>query len=258
VALLEVDRLSVSYGGVRALEGVSLRVEPGTLVGLIGSNGAGKTTALDALTGFASATGSARMGGHDLLGLPAHARARLGMTRTWQAVELFDDMTVRENFQVASSSPTVLQLLRGVLRRSRFDETRATQVLGDLGVPDVLGLKPTQLSQGQRKVVGLARALMKRPVLLLADEPAAGLDTQESSRLGSQLRRLVDDGLSMVLVDHDMQLVLTICDYIYVLDHGQLIAEGTPAAVRDNDTVIEAYLGRPEAAAATDGQGATP
>ena len=257
MALLEVDRLSVSYGGVRALDGVSLRVEPGSLVGLIGSNGAGKTTALDALTGFASATGSARMGGHDLLGLPAHARARLGMTRTWQAVELFDDMTVRENFQVASSSPTV-QLLRGVLRRGRFDETRATQLLGDLGVPDVLGLKPTQLSQGQRKVVGLARALMNRPVLLLADEPAAGLDTQESGRLGGQLRRLVDDGLSMVLVDHDMQLVLTICDYIYVLDHGQLIAEGTAAAVRDDDTVIEAYLGRPEAAATTDGRGATP
>ena len=156
---------------------------------------------------------------------------------------MFDDITVRENLQVASSSPTLTELLIGVLRRSSSHADYARRVLDDLAVGDILELKPTQLSQGQRKLVGLARALVARPRLLLADEPAAGLDTHESTRLGLELRRVVGEGLSILLVDHDMQLVLSICDYIYVLDHGVKIAEGTPQQIRENDAVIEAYLG---------------
>ena len=245
MALLEVENLSVSYGGVVAVNQLGLAVEQGALVGLIGANGAGKTTALDVLTGFVRTSGSARMAGTELLDLPAHRRARLGVTRTWQSVELFDDITVRENLQVASSSPTLTQLLVGVLRRSSSDGAYARRILDDLAIGGILELKPTQLSQGQRKLVGLARALVARPRLLLADEPAAGLDTHESGRLGVELRRLVEEGLSILLVDHDMQLVLTICDYIYVLDHGVKIAEGTPLQIRENDAVIAAYLGKP-------------
>src|SRR5262245_27265640 len=247
MALLEVENLSVSYGGVVAVNQLSLEVEQGGLVGLIGANGAGKTTALDALTGFVRTLGSARMAGRELLDLPAHRRARLGLTRTWQSVELFDDITVRENLQVASSSPTLTQLLLGVLKRGSSDAAYARRILDDLAVGDILELKPTQISQGQRKLIGLARALVTRPTLLLADEPAAGLDTHESMRLGIELRRLVEEGLSILLVDHDMQLVLTICDYIYVLDHGVKIAQGTPQQIRENDAVLEAYLGKPKA-----------
>ena len=257
MALLEVENLSVSYGGVRAVDKLSLEVAQRTLVGLIGANGAGKTTALDGLTGFVRASGSARMEGTELLGMPAYRRARLGVTRTWQSVELFDDITVRENLQVASSSPSFAQLLVGVVRGGAAQSPYARRILADLALGDVLEMKPTQLSQGQRKLIGLARALVARPRLLLADEPAAGLDTHESRQLGVELRRLVDEGLSILLVDHDMQLVLTICDYIYVLDHGVKIAEGTPLEIRQNDAVIAAYLGKSEgksdAAAAANG-----
>jgi branched-chain amino acid transport system ATP-binding protein len=243
--VLEIHDLCVSFGVVTAVDHLNLDVAQGVLVGLIGSNGAGKTTALDAVTGFVPATGSARFEGHEVLGMRAHHRARLGMVRTWQAVQLFEDMTVRENLLVAAEAPGAIELLTAAIKRTvrKASHVRVEQVASEFDLSDALDRKPSELSLGQRKLVGLARGIVASPTLLLADEPAAGLSTAESVRLGQQLRRLVDNGLSMVLVDHDMGLVLGVCDYLYVLDHGKLIAEGTPREVRADASVIASYLG---------------
>lgn len=243
MGLLEVGSLNVKFGTVLAVADVDLSVEAGQLVGLIGANGAGKTTMLDALTGFVAATGSARFDGTELLGMPAHKRTTLGLARTWQTVELFDDLTVYENLCVASSGSLRAVVRSTLSRRSQKSRTEMTDLLKTLELDDVLERYPEQLSEGERKLVGLARSLMASPKLLLADEPAAGLDSAQSLRLGRRLRALVDDGLTLLLVDHDMGLVLSVCDLIYVLDHGQLIASGAPAEIRANPQVLAAYLG---------------
>jgi branched-chain amino acid transport system ATP-binding protein len=242
--VLEATGVSVSFGGVRAVVDVDLAVEPGRLVGLIGPNGAGKTTFIDAISGFVRSRGRVELDGQDLTGLAPHERARLGLARTWQSIELFDDLSVRENLLVASHRPSVLQTLRETVTSTA--EQGAAQIAATL---ELLGLEaiadelPTDLSQGQRKLVGIARALVAQPRLVCLDEPAAGLDTQESEELGRRLRGLVDAGQSMLLVDHDMGLVLGICDEVVVLEFGKVIARGTPDAVRRDPRVIEAYLG---------------
>jgi branched-chain amino acid transport system ATP-binding protein len=218
--------MSVRFGGVQALSQLDLEVGEGQLVGLIGPNGAGKTTFVDAVTGFVRYTGSAELDGRDLAGLPPHARARLGLSRTWQSTELFDDLSVRENVTVASR-----------------DAGAAEEALALVELDWAAELMPSDLSQGQRKLVGVARAIAMRPRLLCMDEPAAGLDTSESAELGRRLRRLADGGTSMLMIDHDMGLVLSICDQIVVLEFGKLIAAGPPAEVRRNQRVVEAYLG---------------
>lgn len=242
--VLEVEDLTVQFGSVTAVNKLNLQVEPGTMVGLIGTNGAGKTTALDALTGFVKASGSARYKGQELLGLPAHKRAKLGMVRTWQSLELFDDLTVRENVLVGSDTRSRGDWQRFLPWGGNKGDNAWMEVLESGGIAEFAEKRPTELSQGQRKLVVLARALAMQPELLLADEPAAGLDTEESLWLGGKLRARVDNGLSMVLVEHDMGLVLGICDYIYVLDQGLLIAEGTPAEIKSNPVVLDAYLGK--------------
>jgi branched-chain amino acid transport system ATP-binding protein len=242
--VLRATGVSVSFGGVRAVVDVDLEVAPGRLVGLIGPNGAGKTTFIDAISGFVRARGRVELDGQDLAGLAPHERARLGLARTWQSIELFDDLSVRENLLVASHRPSVLQTLRETVttsRESSAEEIAATLEL--LGLEAIANELPTDLSQGQRKLVGIARALVVAPRLVCLDEPAAGLDTQESEELGRRLRGLVDAGQSMLLVDHDMGLVLGICDEVVVLEFGKVIAQGTPEAVRRDARVIEAYLG---------------
>jgi len=224
-AVLRVTGLSVSFGGVRALREVTLEVREGELVGLIGPNGAGKTTLVDAVSGFVGYVGRVELSGSDLSGLPPYERARRGLGRTWQSTELFDDLDVRENLTVASSSGS------------------AEQVLGLVGMDWAAEAMPAQLSMGQRKLVGVARGLAARPRLLCLDEPAAGLDTRESAELGARLRGLADQGQSMLLIEHDMGLVLGICDRVVVLEFGQVIADGPPEAVRADRRVIAAYLG---------------
>jgi branched-chain amino acid transport system ATP-binding protein len=223
--VLRVDGLSVAFGGVRALRDVTLEVREGELVGLIGPNGAGKTTLVDAVSGFVGYTGRVELSGSDLAGLPPYERARRGLGRTWQSTELFDDLDVQENLAVASRSGP------------------ATRALDPVGMGWAAEAMPAQLSMGQRKLVGVARALAAKPRLLCLDEPAASLDTWESGELGTCLRDLADQGQSMLLIEHDMGLVLGICDRVVVLEFGQVIADGPPAVVRTDPLVIAAYLG---------------
>ena len=221
--VLAICGLSVSFGGVHALERVDLEVREGELVGLIGPNGAGKTTLIDAVTGFVPFTGSVSLDGEDIGALPAYQRARRGLARTWQNTDLFDDLEVGENVAVAGG--------------------QADRTLGLVGLDWATEAMPDQLSEGQRKLVGVARALAGGPRLLCLDEPAAGLDTRESEELGLALRDLADTGQSTLLIDHDMGLVLGICDRVVVLEFGRVIADGPPEIVRQDERVIAAYLG---------------
>ena len=247
-AVLSARAVSVSFGGVHALVDVDLEVAPGQLVGLIGPNGAGKTTFVDAISGFVRHRGTVTLDGHEITDAAPHRRARLGLARTWQAIELFDDLTVRENLTVAAHhlpwATTALELFG-----RPFAHTGAVDAaLVELGLDHLADATPTELTQGQRKLVAVARALATRPKLLCLDEPAAGLDAAESSAFGGYLRRIVDGGTPVLLIDHDMGLVLSISDRVVVLEFGRVIASGTPAEVRTDPRVVAAYLG----AAATD------
>ena len=243
--LLDVEALRVSYGAVVAVNDVSLHVDSGEIVGLIGPNGAGKSSIIDALTGaMKNRGGTVTFEGKSLDRLPPHSIARRGLVRTFQSVELFDDLTVHENLQVAAEQPTFWSLFRDLVVPSKpqgADDVAWASALCDLdGVADRY---PRELSHGQRKLAGVARTLAKRPRLVLMDEPAAGLDTDESIAFGKRLRSLPDHGVSVLLIDHDMELVLGVCDRIIVLDFGSIIASGTPAEIRSNPAVIQAYLG---------------
>ena len=242
--LLEATGLSVRFGGVVAVDDVSLSIDERSLVGLIGPNGAGKTTTIDALTGFVPHRGQIRLGGEDIDPLAAHERARRGLVRTWQSLELFDDLTVRENCQVAAVPQRLGALAHDLVRPARpLDASAVDQAVELLERDAIAHRRPAELSLGERKRVAVARALAQRPRLLLLDEPAAGLDSDESLDLGRRLRTLLDLDIAILLVDHDMGLVLSVCDQIAVLDFGRLIAFGPPAEIRSDSRVIEAYLG---------------
>jgi branched-chain amino acid transport system permease protein len=242
--VLAIRDLSVAFGGVHAVIEVDLQVREGELVGLIGPNGAGKTTLVDAVTGFVPCTGRIELDGRDIGRLPAHERARLGLARTWQNTDLFDDLEVRENVAVASGG-----LVRGSLRE---EDRELAEILDLVELGWAARAQPDQLSEGQRKLVGVARALAGGPRLLCLDEPAAGLDSRESDELGRTLRSLADRGQSTLLIDHDMGLVLNICDRVVVLEFGRVIAHGPPETVRQDPRVIAAYLGGGSEQAAVD------
>jgi ABC-type branched-subunit amino acid transport system ATPase component len=210
---------------------VSFCVEEGQIVGLIGPNGAGKTTTIDALCGFHPYTGSALLQGQAMEGLQPHRRTAMGLARTFQLAGVADDLTVEENVGV------------GLRRATSRDGQGLTKTLEQLGLLGMRDLQVSTLSQGQRQLVSVARALAGQPRLLLLDEPAAGLDSTESLWLADRLREVRDSGITILLVDHDMSLVLSLCDTINVLDFGKLIAAGTPAEIRTNQQVSTAYLG---------------
>ncbi len=245
--VLATTGLSVHFGGVRAVDEVDVVVEEGQLVGLIGPNGAGKTTFVDAITGFVRYTGRAELDGRDLAGMPPHARAGRGLARTWQSTELFDDLTVRENLMVAAERPSWLSLAAELVGRPAVDDAATDAALERLEIGPLADAMPSELTQGKRKLVGVARAIAMQPRLLCLDEPAAGLDTHESEELGRQLRQIADAGTATLLIDHDMGLVLTICDRIVVLEFGKVIAAGPPDEVRRDPLVVKAYLGGAEA-----------
>jgi sulfate-transporting ATPase len=233
--LLEARGMRVTFGQVEAVGGVDLTVYPGSLIGLIGPNGAGKTTLIDAICGFVASTGTVRFDGADLHRMRVHQRARRGVRRTFQGTELFEDLTVRENLVVPSRG-------RGA-DHDAGDRFSIERILRLVGLEDKADKYPRELSNGESKLVGLARALRGEPRLLLLDEPAAGLDSAESRLLGSRLQSLLDLGVSIVLVDHDLELVMGICDEVVVLDRGRLLASGPPTVVRHDPLVRAAYIG---------------
>jgi branched-chain amino acid transport system ATP-binding protein len=241
--VLRTEQLSVSFGGVNALTDVDLAVERGALVGLIGPNGAGKTTLIDAVGGFVASTGRVMLDGATISGLAPHRRARAGLGRTWQAADLFDELSVRENLHVAAARPKLGQTLSELARGRGEESDRVGVTLADLGIESIADRQADELTQGQRKLVGVARALAADPKLVCLDEPAAGLDTEESRELGLRLRRVVERGTTILLVDHDMGLVLSVCDQVVVLNFGRVIASGVPAEIRRDHAVVEAYLG---------------
>ncbi len=242
--VLSVKDLTVKFGNLYALNGASLRIQEGAIVGLMGPNGAGKTTLVDAITGFVPSEGRIEFCGHELMAQKPHQRARLGLCRTWQSLELFGDLSVRENVQVAIDRASIRSICADVLVPGRnADPSMADAALNVVGLSRQSEARPGDLPLGSQKLVGLARALAGSPRVLLADEPAAGLDTAESQVLGKQLMDIAAGGVSVLLIDHDVGLVLEVCDYIYVLDFGQVIAEGPPAQIRSNEAVINAYLG---------------
>ena len=243
-AILELVGLEVAYDGVPAVRDLRLSVARGEIVGLIGPNGAGKTTFIDAVTGFVPASGGLVFDGREMSSLAPHQRARAGMVRTWQSVELFPDLTVAENLQVMHDPASPRTVVRDLFRPDR--SSGAAQVDTALGLLDIVDLadrSPGELSLGQQKLVGVARALAAGPRLIMMDEPAAGLDSVESRILGDRLVDIADSGIAVFLIDHDMGLVLDVCDYVYVLDFGRVIAHGTPEQIRCDPIVITAYLG---------------
>ncbi|MCU1454194.1 MAG: transporter [Acidimicrobiales bacterium] len=235
--LLQVRGVGVRYGGVVAVDDVSFEALEGHIVGLIGPNGAGKTTLIDAVSGFANAEGSVQFAGQTLDGLKPHQRVRRGLGRTFQGIELYEDLSVTENIVVGTEAARH----GAALQNGDFaDISRLCQLL-DLA--DVADRPARELSQGQRQLVSVARALAGRPRMILLDEPAGGLDSAESQWLGERLRRVRDLGVTVLMIDHDMHLVLNVCDRIHVLDLGRLIASGTPSEIRANPAVTAAYLG---------------
>ena len=245
--ILETFGLTVTFGGLNANDSVDLKIPEGAFVGLIGPNGAGKTTFIDAITGYVPMSkGNAVFDGQDIGDLKPHERAQRGLVRTFQQLELFEDLSVRDNLLVAGYPTRWYTFILDMLNLTPSDpvvEERVDWALDIMGLTDEADAMPTDLSHGRRKLVGVARALAARPKLILLDEPAAGLDTAESQTLGSHLREFLDHDMSVFLIDHDMGLVLSVCDYIYVLDFGIIIAEGTPQQIREDPAVIAAYLG---------------
>ena len=243
---LVVSDVHVTYGAVRAVDGASLTVSSGHVVGMMGPNGAGKTTLLDAVSGFARCSeGRITLDTLDITGLSPVQRARAGLGRSFQALELFDDMTVRENLLVACDDHRTAAYFRDLAHPPKPVLTDAAlAAIADFGLEDVLDSLPTALSAGRRRQVAIARAVAARPSVLCLDEPAAGLDFDESRELARLIRLLADkSAMAVLLVEHDTELVFGACDEVVVLDFGKVIARGTPDQVRDDPAVVAAYLG---------------
>jgi branched-chain amino acid transport system ATP-binding protein len=240
VSLLQTSEVTVHFGGVMALDAVSLGADEGRVTGLIGPNGAGKTTLFNVITGLqAPSAGRVHLDGHDITDLPVHRRARLGLARTFQRLEIFGSLTVRENIQAAID-------IRQISRRQRFrGEREADAILELIGLHHHADQPANTLPTGLARLTELGRALATRPRLLLLDEPGSGLDTAESEGFGRLLGELARDGLGVLLVEHDMDLIMDVCSWIHVLDFGVHLVAGSPDQVRNDPRVQEAYLGAP-------------
>ncbi|OHV44548.1 branched-chain amino acid ABC transporter permease/ATP-binding protein [Pseudofrankia sp. BMG5.36] len=249
-AILDVRDVSVRFGGVQALDSVSLRLERGQVMGLIGPNGAGKTTLLDVVTGFTRPdSGEVVLDGRSIARLSPVQRARAGLGRSFQAVELFPDMTVRENLLAAADRQSRWAYFTDLVRPGRERPSALVdEVVAEFDLHALLDRLPAQLPHGRARLVGVARALLTEPSVLFLDEPAAGLDSQESAEIGSVIRGIADRrGTAVLLIEHDVPLVLGVCDRIVVLDFGRRIAGGTPDEISSDPAVLRAYLGEQSA-----------
>jgi ABC-type branched-subunit amino acid transport system ATPase component len=255
-ALLEVEGLTKHFGGLPALSEVALAAGRGKVTALIGPNGAGKTTLINCLTGvLAPDRGAIRFDGQELAGLPPHRIARLGIARTFQNLRLFPTLSVLDNVLVGLSGQAGDSLAEaffrtpGLRHRERRLMLTALEALDGFGLSARADVPAAALSYGDRKRLDLARAVVSAPKLLLLDEPVAGLNPDETERVGAQIRQLRLRGLTLILVEHDMDLVMSVSDRVVVLDGGRRIAEGSPEEVRRNPLVLEAYLGKISATA---------
>ena len=238
MSLLSVEEVSVRFGGVMALQDVDLTADPGRVTGLIGPNGAGKTTLFNVITGLQDPTaGKVLIEGEDVSGLKAHQRARLGLARTFQRLEVFGSLSARENVLVAAE-------IRASWSKDKEDPHRvADELLERVGISHVAHDRVDAMPTGLARLVELARALAARPRVLLLDEPGSGLDDTESRAFADLLLELAGEGLGVLIVEHDVELVMRVCKQLYVLDFGAIIASGTPREIQANPVVQAAYLG---------------
>ena len=258
MSLLELRNVDKIFGGLHAVRRVSLRVEKGSIFGLIGPNGAGKTTLFNVITGvYTPEHGEILFQGKDIAGLKPAVIAARGVARTFQNIRIFRTMTVAENVMVAGHHLHSASILDAMLRTPGYERdelalnTRAHELLEVLGLAALAGEVAGSLPYGSQRRLEIARGLMLSPQLLLLDEPAAGMNSQEAHSLNEQIRFLRDQlGLTVILVEHNMAVVMNVCETIHVVDHGETIAQGTPAEIRVHPQVLAAYLGEePEAEA---------
>jgi branched-chain amino acid transport system ATP-binding protein len=245
MAILEIRDLTKHFFRLSALTRVSLSVEPGELLGLIGPNGSGKTTLFNCVTGVLKPSGGqVRFDGHDVTGLTADAIARRGISRTFQLIQIFPEMTVLENMLIAAQERTGT-LWGRLIRRGETEEiARARQLLEYLGIASLAGTLASNLSYGQQKLLDFGMALMPAPRLILLDEPLAGVNPTMIKSLVRHILELNARGHTFVVIEHNMEIVMSLCRRIVVLSQGERIAQGTPAEVADDPQVLDAYFGR--------------